>query len=149
MDEQTAKKFVKADDYLRSYIYSKRKIEWLQDQIETIESSLDSVTNFHDVHVQQSCDPHRREKLLADIADKKKEIRELLKNIELQGLEVLNTITNINNPIISKAFMLYFVQGMTQTQVREQFDQRELPVDWWYIGVNMVMNMLDANNTED
>jgi hypothetical protein len=142
MDELTAKKFSEAVDYLHSYNYFKRRIDWLRDNIETLESSLDAVTSFSHVRVQQSGDPYRREKLLAEIADKKKELQERKEGLELQGLEVLNTISKIPDPRISKVLMLEYVQGMSQEQIREKYNN-ELPLTYWYDGIMMVVKILD------
>ena len=143
VDNERARKFSRTEDYLRSYIYSKRRIERLREQVDEIESSLDSVTTFNGVRIHRSPDPLRREKLLADIADKKKEIQARIDSLELQGLEVLNTISSIKQPAISKALMLYYVQGLTHEQVREHFDPNELPISYWFEGVMLVADMLE------
>lgn len=142
MDEQTAKKFSDAVEYLHSYNYIKRRINWLSENIETLESSLDAVTSFSHVRVQQSGDPHRREKLLAEIADRKKELQELKGGLEMQGLEVLNTISKIGDPRISKAFMLEYVQGMSKQNVLDQCGDA-LPITYWYDGVLMTVKILE------
>ena len=150
MDEQTAKKFSDAVDYLHSYNYFKRRIDWLTENIDTLESSLDAVTSFSHVRVQQSGDPYRREKLLAEIADKKKELQERKDSLELQGLEVLNTISKIPDPRISKVLMLEYIQGMTRDQIREKYvDELQLPFTYWYDGVMMVVEILERKNEKN
>ena len=147
MDKETAQKFSDAVDYLHSYNYLKRRIQWLSETIDTLESSLDAVTSFSHVRVQQAGDPFRREKLLAEIADRKKELHEKKDGLELQGLEVLNTISQIPDPRISKVLMLEYIQGMPRDQLRKD-NQDELPFTYWYDGIMMVVKILETREAE-
>lgn len=119
----------------------------LKGKIEALESSLDAVTGFHDVHVQKSKDPYRREKLLAELVDMRADLYSRVDELELQGLEVLNTIASIEDPMISKVLMLEYVQCLSPDEIRQKHNIN--PCDYRFEAIDEIQKVLDEREAEN